>query len=130
MQQTVFPTGRNNAMTTSTKQQDELDALKADLAALREDVGAIAASLRDFVNQAGQANNPAGDTEPDESQQAAEQEDQWQEFKRKLEETREHGQQTLQDVSEEVTRHPLASIAVAFGVGYITAKLFNLLSWK
>ncbi len=115
-------------MTTSTKQQDELDALKADLAALRDDVSAIAASLRDLVNQAGQARNEATGAEQDESQQAAE--DQWQEFKRKLEETREHGQQTLQDVSEEVTRHPLASIAVAFGVGYITAKLFNLLSWK
>ena len=46
-------------MTTSTKQQDELDALKADLAALRDDVSAIAASLRDLVNQAGQARNEA-----------------------------------------------------------------------
>jgi len=116
-------------MTTSTKQQDELDALRADLAALRDDVSAIAASLREFVNQAGQAQNEPDSPEPaDENRQAAE--DQWQEFKRKLEETREHGQQTLQDVSEEVTRHPLASIAVAFGLGYVTARLFRLLSWK
>lgn len=119
-------------MTTQTEQQDELDALKDDLAALRDDVSAIAASLREFVSQAGQAKHAddstgGAETEPLDSEAA---ENQWQEFKRKLEETRGHGEQTMQDVSEEVTRHPLASIAVAFGVGYVTAKLLKLLSWR
>ena len=55
-----------------------------------------------------------------------EQEDsEWQEFRRKLGEARLHSEQTIEDIGEEVAQHPLASLAVAFGVGYLAAKLLK-----
>ncbi len=105
---------------------DELAALRKDFDRLREDVAALTEALRAAVQggagpQAESASgsgegaeSPSGDTEK------------WQELRDRFEQTREHSREAIADVETEVKRHPLASLAIAFGVGYLYARLTHL----
>ncbi|HEC19128.1 MAG TPA: hypothetical protein ENI97_07255 [Gammaproteobacteria bacterium] len=115
-------------MTDKTAGRDETGDLRADIDALRADLAELADSFTAFL-QAQQKNAGAkveGDAEAEAATAPApEDESQWQEFRRKLEETRQHSEQTLEDINAEVAEHPLASLAVAFGVGYLAGKLLK-----
>lgn len=46
-------------------------------------------------------------------------------FQHTLEATRARGEQLLKDLTAEIKQHPLRSMAVAVGLGYIIARLFG-----
>lgn len=112
---------------------DELAALKADFDQLREDVAAINEGLRTLLQREQAAEGrraESGDQAATEETPAGsageEAEDEWQILRDRFEETRRHGEQTLDDLEQEVVRHPLASLALAFGVGYLYARMTHL----
>ena len=114
----------------TTQAKDELADLKADFGNLREDVAELANSFKAFLD----GQQPHASTKPASTKEgtaaeatgpAGEEESEWQEFRRKLDEARQHTEQTIDDLNEEVVQHPLASLAVAFGVGYLAAKLLR-----
>ena len=110
-----------------SQDKDELAALKVDYDHLREDVAELASSFKAFLEaqktrvtpQQGEAGEAAGSAGEEEG------ETEWQEFRRKLDEARLHSEQAIDDLGQEVVQHPLASLAVAFGVGYLAAKLLK-----
>lgn len=121
------PTGQSGKAT----ENDELAALKADFAQLREDVTAISEGLRELLQreQDSRSRRTSGEeTATGDDEESAEESlrDEWRVLRERFEETRRHGTQTLDDVEEEVARHPLASLALAFGVGYLYARLTHL----
>jgi len=115
-------------MTIKTQAQNDAIDLKADFEDLRADVAELANNFKAFL----EAQRTSASTENDEADAAAgvtpegeNDENEWQEFRRKLGEARLHSEQTIDDLNEEVAQHPLASLAVAFGVGYLAAKLLK-----
>lgn len=112
----------------TNKTQDEVGNLKSDFEDLRADMTELANSFKAFL-EAQQTQASAGGAAAGEVSGATTNDDkdetEWQEFRRKLDEARQHSEQTLEDINEEVAQHPLASLAVAFGVGYLAAKLLK-----
>lgn len=103
---------------------DELAALRKDFERLREDVAALTEALRAAVQGAAGAQSAPGSDEGSESR--PDDTEKWQELRDRFEQTREHSREAIQDVEAEVRRHPLASLAIAFGVGYLYARLTHL----
>ncbi len=94
----------------------ELDALKADIAQLRDDI----AGLSTAVKQAG----------TDKAQEACAQaeaaaHDTWQEIEDKLNDVIEEGKKTINSAEQQIGQHPRGSLLTAFGLGFIIAKLFG-----
>ncbi len=115
-------------MTNKTQVQDDSIDLKADFEDLRADVAELANNFKAFL----EAQQKSASTENGEADAAASvtpegenDENEWQELRRKLGEARLHSEKTIDDLNEEVAQHPLASLAVAFGVGYLAAKLLK-----
>lgn len=115
-------------MTNKTQAQDDTPDLKSDFEALRADVEELASSFKAFLEEqkthadtaSGDADKLVGDSPGGEGD-----DNEWQDFRRKLDEARLHSEQTIEDLGDEVVQHPLASLAVAFGVGYLAAKLLK-----
>lgn len=106
--------------------EDELAALRKDFERLREDVAALTEALRAAVQGgAGPQAQSASDT-GEGSESPSDDTEKWQELRDRFEQTREHSREAIQDVEAEVRRHPLASLAIAFGVGYLYARLTHL----
>jgi ElaB/YqjD/DUF883 family membrane-anchored ribosome-binding protein len=102
-------------MTEKRTIEDEVDALKADMAKLRDDLKEFATMLKDAAGsraEAGAAFSGFGQT--------------WEDFAKKIEDARKQGDQTLDDLTEHVKQHPLSRVALAFGVGYVISKIMNL----
>ena len=95
----------------------ELDALKADLAQLREDIAGLTAAVRDVA--ADKAQQTRADTR--ERLHNA-----WEELERKLDEVIEQGRSAMGGVQNQIGQHPAGSLLTAFGVGFIIAKLLDL----
>ncbi|WJW74255.1 hypothetical protein QVG61_06915 [Thiohalobacter sp. IOR34] len=117
---------------TANANDDELAALRADFEALRKDLSELSASFKAFLESqaaAGQespaAADTGGETAGEDTGEATGREE-WEEFRRKLDEARAHGEQAVEDLGEEVARHPLASVALAFGIGYLAARILHL----
>jgi ElaB/YqjD/DUF883 family membrane-anchored ribosome-binding protein len=85
-------------MMATSKLEEELDLLKYDVTALRNDIKTLAATL--------------GDEAKDRVAKAAE-------AARKL------GQQGAQVAENQITTHPFASVAAAFGVGLLLGRLLH-----
>jgi hypothetical protein len=49
----------------------------------------------------------------------------WEEVEPILELARDRGEQLLEDLADEIRKHPLRSAAAAFGIGFIVAKLLG-----
>ncbi len=110
------------------KREKDMDALKTDIAALREHIASLAASVKKLAEE------KSGDASP-----AAEQEDlkgeggafgeqwhiRWTDFQQKFEEVRDRGEKAVKELAVEIERHPFGSIAAAFGIGFIIAKLLD-----
>jgi ElaB/YqjD/DUF883 family membrane-anchored ribosome-binding protein len=99
---------------------EEVEVLKDDIAKLREDIASLASAVL------GAASDTLGDTLDDakakvsgKSQQARD------EFSGKIDDGLERGKQFLDDLDAQVTRHPVGSVLVAFGVGLLIAKLLG-----
>ncbi len=100
----------------------ELDALKADIASLREEIAGLASGKKkssgihdeqqdEEVRQEGAASGEEGHGV-------------WADLFHKFNSSRIHGEKVVNDLAAEVERYPLVSIMAAFGLGYIIAKLW------
>lgn len=93
----------------------ELDALKIDIARLREEIAGLAGGMKNAVGihaeQAAEADRQEGQSV-------------WTDLFRKFDSSRVQGEKVIRDLSAEVEQHPLVSIMAAFGLGYIIAKLW------
>ena len=107
-------------MTTAKKSTSEenpdMDSLKEEMANLRSDVASLVAALgKVTASKVEQASDSLAETLEENSN--------WNDMKSQIEQARVQGEQLSRDLGEEVTRHPLASIAIAFGIGYIASKI-------
>lgn len=97
--------------------EDELRELRADFAKMQEDIGDLAGALRDLgVRKADQARESAEDELRARRDQIREQ----------LRSARARGRETVDDLGETMGDHPLSSLGIAFGAGFIIAKLLEL----
>jgi ElaB/YqjD/DUF883 family membrane-anchored ribosome-binding protein len=87
----------------------ELDAVRKDLKALRSDLSGLMNSLKDTgVRRASDARNAASE-----------------QIDRTVDQLREHGRNTTESLGREIQERPLASLAIAFGVGFLASKLVD-----
>ena len=102
----------------------ELDALKTDIARLREEIASLAVGVKKF------AGAKAAGAQGEEELEAAEEEGGEQSFGvfadlwHKFDSSRIHGEKVVKGLADEVERYPLVSVMAAFGLGYIIAKLW------
>jgi hypothetical protein len=100
---------------TEKTHDKELEALKADIARLREEIAGLAAGVK---KSAGIHAEQAGPTPGDEGHSV------WADLLRQFGSSKIQGEKVVRDLSAEVEQHPLVSIMAAFGLGYIIAKLW------
>jgi hypothetical protein len=107
---------------TERTHDKELEALKAEIANLREELAGIADGMKKTAGvHAKQAHAAAHHKAagPD-----GEGPGMWADLWHKLDSSKNQGEKVLKDLSAEVEQHPLVSIMAAFGLGYIIAKLW------
>ena len=113
-------------MTGKTRDK-ELDALKANIVSLREELSGLIAGVKNYAgtkaaeNDAGAGPNASERKGPDDGEQRN---DLWTEFLRTFDTSRVQGERAVKNLAAEVEQHPLVSIMAAFGLGYIIAKLW------
>jgi ElaB/YqjD/DUF883 family membrane-anchored ribosome-binding protein len=95
----------------------EMDALKADIAQLRQDIVGLTAAVRDVASD--KVHKTRADTQ--ERVRSA-----WEDLERKLDEVLEQGKATMGNVENQIGQHPAGSLLTAFGVGFIVAKLLDM----
>jgi ElaB/YqjD/DUF883 family membrane-anchored ribosome-binding protein len=102
---------------TEPELQKQIDDLKADLKAIRTDLGGLARILKDL-----------GVGKVDEARSSVEEgvEAGREELRRRWEEARGRGRKTMDDFEQGIGQHPLSSVLAAFGVGFLIAKLMDL----
>ncbi|MFA9460936.1 DUF883 family protein [Thiohalorhabdus sp. Cl-TMA] len=96
---------------------EEIQALKADLAALRSDVSELASTMRDM------GRDKANDWRSSMQDEWSERRD---ELMRALGVARDRGRQAEEDFERNVSEHPWTSLATAFGVGFLIAKIMDM----
>ena len=108
-------------------QDKELDALKAEMAKLREELSGLVAGL---AKSAGTRPNgthaeagPAA-TEQDSPDDEEQGHGAWLDYFQKINSSRVQGEKVVKDFAAEVERHPLLAVMVAFGLGYVVAKVW------
>lgn len=82
--------------------QTNLAAIKSDIATLKRDIGALAASAKTGA-----------------AEQLSE------EARRIVETLTAQGEKSTKAVTQHVTEQPLASVAIAFGVGFVLSRLLS-----
>ena len=107
----------------------EMEALKANIASLREELSGLVAGLKNHAgaktaaeNDAGAGPDATGRKDPDDSSHGN---DLWSELLRTFDTSRAQGERVVKNLAAEIDHHPLASIMAAFGLGYIIAKLWH-----
>lgn len=100
----------------STTGNEEVEVLKEDIAKLREDIASLAAAVL------GAASDTLGDASASVNDKTQETRG---EFTGKVSDGIDRGKQFLDDLDTQVTRHPVGSVLVAFGVGLLIAKILG-----
>jgi hypothetical protein len=100
---------------TEKTHDKELDALKADIAILREEIAGLAAGVKKSAGIHAEQEGPA---RGDEGRSV------WADLLLKFDSSKVQSEKVIRDLSAEVEQHPLVSIMAAFGLGYIIAKLW------
>ena len=95
----------------------EMDALKADIARLREDI----VGLTDAVKGAASENIADAKTRAEERVHKA-----WTDIEQRLEDLLSEGKATFNKAEQQVGEHPVGSVLTAFGIGFIIAKLLDV----
>jgi len=95
----------------------ELDALKADIARLRQDIG----NLTDAVKTTAGDNVKSATAQAQQRLQSA-----WEDIEQRLEGLLGEGKATFANAGRKIGEHPAGSVLTAFGLGFIIAKLLNL----
>jgi ElaB/YqjD/DUF883 family membrane-anchored ribosome-binding protein len=95
----------------------EMDALKADIAKLREDIVGLTGAVKGAAGE-----NVAGaKARAEESMHKA-----WAEIEQRLETMLNEGKATFNKAEQQVGEHPVGSVLTAFGIGFIIAKLLDV----
>lgn len=94
----------------------EMDALKADIAKLREDI----VGLTDAVKGTASENMADAKAQAEERIHKA-----WVEIEHRLEGLLNEGKATFNKAEQQVGEHPMGSVLTAFGIGFIIAKLLD-----
>ena len=95
----------------------EMDALKADIAKLREDISNLTSAVKDTASE-----NVAGA-----KARAEERVHQtWADIEGRLEDLLNEGKATFNKAEQQVGEHPVGSVLTAFGIGFIIAKLLDV----
>lgn len=105
-------------MTSRTTSQDELEELRQAFESLRADV----AALNDRLQQVLQS-RPAESAEAETGSGGEDVAPDLEALRRKAEELRQSGEAAARELAREVEAHPLLSVGVAFGVGYLLARI-------
>ena len=101
---------------------NELDALKADIASLREDIAGLAAGMKKSAGiHDKQAHEAARQEEPAPGEEGH---GVWTDLLHTFDSTRVQGEKVFKGLATEVEQRPLISVLAAFGLGYIIAKLW------
>lgn len=113
-------------MTEKTREK-ELDALKADIANLREEIAALATGVKKFAET--KAAGPHAEGEPEATRQKGPAKSEqgrgaWTDFQHTLDEAWVRNEKIMKDLATEIERHPLVGSMAAFGLGFIIAKLW------
>lgn len=95
----------------------ELKTLKADLATLKNDLGDLVGLMKDLGVSKGESMKNSF-------------QEHWHEGTEKMRQkaaaARKRAQEAVDDTEEYIGDHPLMSVGVAFGVGFILAKLLDM----
>ena len=94
----------------------ELDALKNDIAQLREDISNLTRAVGKV------AADKAQETRSEAEEKAR---DTWEEIEDKLNDLLEEGKETVSGMEQQISRHPGGSLLTAFGIGFIIARLLD-----
>jgi ElaB/YqjD/DUF883 family membrane-anchored ribosome-binding protein len=89
--------------------ESEFDTVKDDLSKLRSDISHLSAALKDTTS--------AGVREQIETIRSR--------IDRITDEARDHGRQTLDELTDHIEERPLASMLIAFGVGVLLGRLLD-----
>ena len=98
---------------TTLKQNLDVEELKEELSSLRADVASLVQAMKDNVDN---SSNPTADDSDS---------NQWDDLKSKIEQARSQGEEITRELDEEVRKHPIASVAIAFGIGYLASKIIK-----
>lgn len=113
-------------MTEKTREK-ELDALKADIASLHEEIAALAAGAKRFSETKAAEPHVEGEHETTHQEGSAHREQgqgAWTDFQHTLDEAWVRNEKIMKDLAVEIERHPLLGSLAAFGLGFIIAKLW------
>ena len=95
----------------------EMDALKSDIAQLREDI----IGLTDAVKGTASENVAGAKARAEERLHRA-----WEDVEQRVEELLNEGKATFDKAEHKVGEHPTGSVLTAFGLGFIIAKLLDV----
>ena len=95
---------------------EEIDAVKTDIASLRDDIAKLAdavlgAADKKFTEEREQLSEEASETR--------------EKFRRKVDEALERGRSTFDDLDDHVRKHPVGSLLTAFGIGLLISTLLG-----
>jgi len=96
--------------------QKELDELKADIRKMRADLSSMHGTLKDEIKKL------AGNTGEEIAATAEHAKDA---LKSRVKYAKRQGREALGEVEGLVADHPVGSLAAAFGLGFVVAKLMN-----
>lgn len=95
----------------------EMDALKADIVQLREDIVGLTRAVKGAASE-----NAAGvKAKTEERMHKA-----WENIEQRFEELLSDGKAALHKAEQKVEDHPVGSVLTAFGIGFIIAKLLDV----
>jgi hypothetical protein len=112
---------------TERTHDKELDALKADITSLREDIAALAAGMKKSAGTKGAGTHDEGERAAAGQEGSATSEQGhgiFGDLLHKFDSSRIQGEKVVKGLATEVEQYPLVSIMAAFGLGYIIAKLW------
>jgi ElaB/YqjD/DUF883 family membrane-anchored ribosome-binding protein len=112
---------------TENKIQNDVESLKKDMAALREDLKGLTRALVEHgKTEAGGARDNLVDRLREEVDKAGETKDRLvSELNKELESAREQGEKAVQSVERQIQERPLISLLVALLLGLVFGKLLD-----
>jgi hypothetical protein len=113
-------------MTAGTR-EEELEALKANIARLRDEFTALAAGVKEFARTKSAESHGKWDHETAQhecSENGEEGPGAWTDVFHALNAARAQSEKVAKNIAAEIERHPLVGSAAAFGLGFFIAKLW------
>jgi len=92
---------------------------------MREDVAALAQGARRRGEGGFQQEGTPEEIKTGETGNAGQEHEGWEAFQQALHDLRDRGETLLKDLSVNIKQYPIESAVIAFGIGYLIAKLMN-----